>query len=160
MQSANEQLAQQAPATPAVSITDLQEDEQPATDHESDQETEQHVQMDIACGVLELKDLAAMRAAEAMLNGAQYTASSECGAASDSECDQSRDGSRSESSDMDSDAIPTAVAAFQHDQKEVHISTSGQPAHADKAGLRAGQNTRKKSNSGQAIQKPSKILEL
>ena len=155
LQLANEQLAQQASAMPAVSITDLQEEEQLVKDHDSDEERDQHVQMDIACGVLELKDHAAMRAAEAMLDGAGYAASNETNSSSDSETDV-----RDDSSDMGSDASLAAAAACKEDQREVHMSNFGQPLHGGTAGLLAKQGIGNKSASSQTQQKRPKILEI
>ena len=155
LQSANEQLAQQAIATPAVSITEMQEEEQLVQDHDSDEETDQHVHMDIACGVLELKDHAAMRAAEAMLNGAEYAASSDSNSSSDNESDIHGD----DSSDMDSDANP-AVAAHKQDQKEVHMPNSSQSPPGRSPGPAAKQSIGNKSASIQTKHKPPKILEL
>lgn len=154
IQTANQQLPQQAPATPAVSIQSLQEDEQHATDHESDDETDRHVQMDIACGVLELKDQAAIRAAEAMLNGAAYAASSESGTGSDSECDHGR----GDTPDMDSGASPTA-AATQQDKQEPHFSKPSLSNFAEKHDSAVNQKT-SGTTSSQAKHKPSKIWEL
>lgn len=154
LQSANEQFAQQAPATPAVSITDLQEEEQ-LQDHDSDEETHQHVQMDIACGVLELKDHAAVRAAEAMMIGAEYAASNESNSSSDSESNVSTD----DTSDLDSDASGTA-AAHKQDKPEVHIPKSSLPPHKQTAGSAARQSIGSKSASSQTKQQPPKILEL
>ena len=151
LQSANEQLAQQAPATSAVSITDLQEEEQ-LQHHDSDEEIHQRVQMDIACGVLELKDHAAMRAAEAMLSGAEYAASTESNSSSESENDD-------DSSHMDSDAKGTA-AAHKQDQTEVHMLKSSWLPHKETAGSAAKQSIGSKLASSQTKQQPPKILEL
>lgn len=154
IQTANQQLAQQAPVTPAVSIKSLQEGEQHATDHESDDETDHHVQMDIACGVLELKDQAAIRAAEAMLNGGVCTANSESGTGSDSESDHSRD----DTSDTSSGASPTA-AAPQQDKQEPHSSTPSLSKFGETQGSAVNQKTNG-TTSSQGKRKPSKILEL
>lgn len=154
MQTANQQLAHQASAAPVVSIRSLQDNEQYVTDQESDDDTDRHIQMDIACGIVELKDQAAMRAAEATLSGAACAASSNSGTDSDSDSESYH--SRSDSPDIGSDASPTA-AAPQQDREEAHNPTSSLSHFGgnDDPAPRTNRTT-----SSQAKHKPSKILEL
>ena len=70
MQTANEELAQRGDCASAVTIEDTQDD-QAAEEQEEELAAAQHVQMDIACGVVDLKDQAALRAAQNMLHWTQ-----------------------------------------------------------------------------------------
>ena len=82
MQSANEQLAQRGDWASAVTIEDAQDDHA-AEEQEEELAAAQHVQMDIACGVVDLKDQAALRAAQNMVHGLQQAEQSDSSSSSD-----------------------------------------------------------------------------
>ena len=140
MQSANQQLAEREPAEPVVAISDLQDDGSSLADSHSDEDTEQHVQMDIACGVLDLKDQAALRAVEAMLDGAEYAASSDSG-------------SSSESDEEHVSAIGSEAAAVNR-----AVATDGLNSHACTPSC--AHKSKQARVYSQAAPKPSKIVEL
>lgn len=165
MHSANQQLAQRSPSEPAVSISDLQESDSPLPDHLSDEDADQHVQMDIACGVLDLKDEAALSAAEAMLHSADYAVSigndsdSDVGSANDSERDSASDGDGDDDPDTKAKLIGMGVAAHDTDAKHNTAAepSGGQGLQTEAAGVTRAQS---KCTSNQAQQNSSKILEL
>lgn len=79
LQTANAELVQHPLSESAVSIIDVHEESSSASSGSDSEEdtlpanTSEHVQMDIACGILDLHDQAAISAAEAaLLTGAQH----------------------------------------------------------------------------------------
>lgn len=155
MQSANERLSQQPAAEPAVSISDMQA-ETAATMLEEDAEegASQHVQMDIACGVVDLKDAAALRVAEDVVNGTHnFARNDDSGSSSVSDSDSNSDDD--ENNDAD-DTVPELFAA------PAANSASGQSAMSSVRTPGEGNSlsAAPASLSVQAKHRQPKILEL
>ncbi len=152
MQSANQQLSQRTDIEPAVTISDMQEE--PAAsmlEEQEDDETGEHVQMDIACGVVDLKDEAAVRAAEGMIDGAQPAERGEDSSTSDNDGE----------SESDNDADDAATNAHATDVAEVHGTSS---PHTDTGmidkRLSATSNQTSSASKDHARQRKPNILEL
>ena len=147
MQSANQELEQQSRSESAVSISDIQEVTAAAEPEGEDAETAQLVQMDIACGVVDLKDQAALRAAEAMLSGIEQTIQRDhTEFVSDTETDSNSDANSADASDKTS--MPAALQSasqLSHSKSNTESSReSGLAGKRDDASLRPAKRQRKK----------------
>ncbi|KAL0040300.1 hypothetical protein WJX77_002663 [Trebouxia sp. C0004] len=155
MQSANEMLSRHPASEPAVMISDMQEE--PA---ELEQDTEdgmlQHIQMDIACGVVDLKDAAALQAAEDAINGVGTDAVT--GSSSDSDSNNESDSNSDANSCHDSDVQqPVAPATPAADPSEQHKLASG---HRNLQAANTCSSALQPPTSGKAKQRQPKILEI
>lgn len=149
MQSANDQLSQRVETEPAVSISDLQQESTDSVlEEQEDYETGQHVEMDIACGVVDLKDAAALKAAEDVLN-ASYVERHQ-GSSSDSDSDRDSDSD----SNCDADPLPTASHATEASER------CGSSFHQQSSQEGLAVHKRKPWTQKVAGQRHSKILEL
>ena len=157
MQSANERLSQQPAAGTAVSISDMQAEPAATMLEEDDEEgAAQHIQMDIACGVVDLKDAAALRVAEDVVNGTHnFARSHDSGSSSVSD----RDSDSNDDGDANDDTEDTVPEQF---EARAANSASGQLAMSSACTPGKGNSLSAApgSLSVQAKQNQPKILEL
>ncbi len=155
MQSANEMLSQHPASEPAVSISNMQE-EPAQLEQDTEDGTLQHIQMDIACGVVDLKDAAALQAAEDAINGVGTEAVT--GSRSDSDSNNESDSNSDADSCHDSDAQqPVAPATIAADPSEQQILASG---HKNLQAANTCSSALQPATSGKARQRQPKILEI
>lgn len=155
MQSANERLSQQPAAEPAVFISDMQAEPAAAMLEEDVEEgAAQHVQMDIACGVVDLKDAAALRVAENVVNGTRnYARNDDSGSSSVSDSDSNSDDDENDKTD---DTVPelSAAPAANSASRQSEMSSGRTPGEGNSLSAAPG------SLSVQTKHRQPKILEL
>jgi hypothetical protein len=155
MQSANEMLSQHPASEPAVSISNMQE-EPAQLEQDTEDGTLQHIQMDIACGVVDLNDAAALQAAEDAINGIGREAAT--GSSSESDSKNDSDSNSDADSCHDSDAQePVAPETPAADPSEQHKLASGH-RHLQAANICS--SALQPPSSGKAKQRQPKILEI
>ena len=155
MQSANEMLSQHPASEPAVTISDLQE-EPAELEQDTEDGTSEHIQMDIACGVVDLKDAAALQAAEDAVNAVGTEAVT--GSRSDSDSNNESNSNSDADSCHDSDAQqPVAPASPAADPSEQQNLASG---HRNLPAANTCSSALRPLTSGKAKQRQPKILEL
>lgn len=155
MQSANDMLSQHPAAEPAVTISGIQE-EPAELEQDTEDSTLQHIQMDIACGIVDLKDAAALQAAEDAINGVGTEAVTGSSSDSDSndESDSNSDADGCHDSDVKQPVAPATPAADPSEQQKL---TTG---HSDLQAANICSSALQPQTSGKAKQRQPKILEI
>lgn len=154
MQSANEMLSQQPASETAVTISEVQEG--PAElEQDPEDGTLEHIQMDIACGIVDLKDAAALRAAEDAINGVEFKAVTGSRSDSDSNSESDSDSDADICHDIDAQQ-PVAAATPAADSSEQQKLPSG---HKTLQAANTCSSDLQPPTSGKAKRQP-KILEI
>lgn len=150
LQSANEKLSQNPASEPAVTISDMQE-EPAELEQDTEDSTLQHIQMDIACGVVDLKDAAALQAAQDAISGVAAVTESSSDSGSNNESDSNSDADSCHDSDAQQPATPAA------DSPEQQRSMSG---HRNLQAANICSPALQSLTSGKSKQRQPKILEI
>ena len=155
MQSANEMLSQHPASEPAVTISDLQ-DEPVELEQDTEDGTLEHIQMDIACGVVDLKDAAALQTAEDAINGVgtEAVTASRSDSDSNNDSDSNSDADSCHDSDAQQPVVPATPAADPSTQQKL---ASG---HGNLQAANTCSSVLQPLTSRKAKQRQPKILEL